>query len=57
VQPALVTGRQIGMAISIPMEGHRLAPEQALHRLRDVGQGRSVKLRDLVEQVNYTWRH
>jgi AmiR/NasT family two-component response regulator len=54
LQRALATSRQIGMAMGILMERHRLTPEQAFDRLRDLSQRRNVKLRDLADQVVYT---
>ena len=54
LQRALITNRQIGMAMGILMERHRLTPEQAFDRLRRLSQQRNVKLRDLAEQLIYT---
>jgi AmiR/NasT family two-component response regulator len=54
LQRALVTNRQIGMAMGILMERHRLTPEQAFDHLRRLSQQRNVKLRDLAEQIIYT---
>jgi AmiR/NasT family two-component response regulator len=54
LQRALVTSRQIGMAIGILMERQRLTAEQAFDCLRDLSQRRNVKLRDVAEQIIYT---
>ena len=54
LQRALVTSRQIGMAMGILMERHLLTQEQAFEFLRDQSQRRNVKLRDLAEQIIYT---
>jgi AmiR/NasT family two-component response regulator len=51
---ALVTSRQIGMAMGILMERHRLTAEQSFDRLRDLSQRRNVKLRDIAEQLIHT---
>jgi AmiR/NasT family two-component response regulator len=51
---ALLSSRQIGMAMGIFMERHRLTAEQAFDCLRDLSQRRNVKLRDLAEQIIYT---
>jgi AmiR/NasT family two-component response regulator len=51
---ALVTSRQIGMAMGILMERHRLTAEQAFDRLRDLSQRRNVKLRDIAERLIHT---
>ncbi len=39
LQRALVSSRQIGMAMGILMEGHRLTAEQAFDCLRDLSSG------------------
>jgi AmiR/NasT family two-component response regulator len=54
LQRALVTNRQIGIAMGILMERHRLTQEQAFDRLRDLSQRSNVKLRDVAEQIIYT---
>ena len=54
LQRALVSSRQIGMAMGILMERHRLTQEQAFERLRDLSQRRNVKLRDVADQIIYT---
>jgi AmiR/NasT family two-component response regulator len=54
LQRALVTSRRIGMAMGILMERHRLTAEEAFDQLRDLSQGRNVKLRELAEQIIYT---
>ena len=54
LQRALGSNRQIGMAMGILMERHRLTPEQAFDRLRDLSQRSNVKLRDLAEEIIYT---
>ena len=51
---ALVTSRQIGMAVGILMERHRLTTDQAFGFLRDLSQRENVKLRDIAEQIIYT---
>jgi AmiR/NasT family two-component response regulator len=54
LQRALVSNRQIGMAMGILMERHKLTHEQAFDRLRDLSQRSNVKLRDVAEQIIYT---
>jgi AmiR/NasT family two-component response regulator len=54
LQRALVSNRQIGMAMGILVERHRVTPEQALDRLRDLSQRNNVKLRDVAEHIIYT---
>jgi AmiR/NasT family two-component response regulator len=54
LQRALVSSRQIGMAMGILMERHRLTQEQAFERLRELSQRSNVKLRDVAEQIVYT---
>jgi AmiR/NasT family two-component response regulator len=51
LQRALISNRQIGMAMGILMERHRLTAEQAFDRLRDLSQRSNVKLRDVAEQL------
>ena len=53
LERALVSSRQIAMAMGILMERHRLTQEQAFERLRDLSQRSNVKLRDLAEQILY----
>jgi len=54
LERALLTSRQIGMAIGILMERHRLTAEQAFSCLRDLSQQRNVKLRDVAGQIVHT---
>ena len=54
VQRALGSNREIGMAMGMLMERHRLTQEQAFERLRDLSQRSNVKLRDVAEQIIYT---
>jgi AmiR/NasT family two-component response regulator len=54
LQRALVSNRQIGMAMGILMERHRLTQEQAFERLRELSMRSNVKLRDVAEQIIYT---
>jgi AmiR/NasT family two-component response regulator len=54
LQRALVSNRQVGMAMGILMERHRLTQEQAFERLRDLSRRSNVKLRDVAEQIIYT---
>jgi AmiR/NasT family two-component response regulator len=54
LQRALTSSRQIGMAMGILMERHRLTQEQAFERLRDLSQKSNVKLRDVAEEIIYT---
>jgi AmiR/NasT family two-component response regulator len=54
LQRALVSNRQIGMAMGILMERRRLTPEQAFDQLRKLSQQRNVKLREVAEQIIYT---
>jgi AmiR/NasT family two-component response regulator len=51
LQRALISSRQIGMAMGILMARHRLTQEQAFERLRDLSQRSNVKLRDVAEQI------
>ena len=51
---ALVSNRQVGMAMGILMERHRLTQEQAFERLRDLSRRSNVKLRDVAEQIIFT---
>jgi ANTAR domain len=54
LQRALVSSRQIGMAMGILMECHRLTQEQAFERLRDLSMRSNVKLRDVAARIVYT---
>jgi hypothetical protein len=54
LQRALVSNRQIGMAMGILMERHRVTQEHAFDRLRDLSMRSNVKLRDVAEQIIYT---
>jgi AmiR/NasT family two-component response regulator len=54
LQRALASNRQIGMAMGILMERHRLTQEQACERLRDLSMRGNVKLRDVADQIIYT---
>src|SRR3954451_15290349 len=54
LQRALGSSRQIGMALGILMERHRLTQEQAFERLRELSTRSNVKLRDVAEQIIYT---
>jgi AmiR/NasT family two-component response regulator len=54
LQRALVSNREIGIAMGILMERHRLAQEQAFERLRDLSMRSNVKLRDVAKQIIYT---
>jgi AmiR/NasT family two-component response regulator len=47
----LASSRQIGMAMGILMERHRLTQGQAFERLRDLSQRGNVKLRHVAEQI------
>jgi AmiR/NasT family two-component response regulator len=48
---ALQSSRQIGMAMGILMERHRLAPDRAFQVLRQMSQRRNVKLRDVADAI------
>ena len=54
LQRALISNREIGMAMGILMERHRLTQEQAFERLRHLSQRSNVKLHDVAEQIIYT---
>jgi AmiR/NasT family two-component response regulator len=54
LQRALVSSRQIGMAMGILMERHRFSEARAFDHLSDESQRRNVKLRDVAEQLIYT---
>ena len=54
LQRALVSNRQIGMAMGILMERHRLTQEQAFDRLPDLSRRSNVELRDVAEQISHT---
>ncbi|SDY82209.1 ANTAR domain-containing protein [Modestobacter sp. DSM 44400] len=51
LETALVSSRQIGMAMGILMKRHQLTEEQAFDQLRDVSSRRNVKLRDVAIEV------
>ena len=48
---ALQSSRQIGMAMGILMERHRLAPDRAFQVLRQMSQRRNVKLREVADAI------
>lgn len=48
---ALQSSRQIGMAMGILMERHRLAPDRAFQVLRQLSQRRNVKLREVADAI------
>jgi AmiR/NasT family two-component response regulator len=54
LQRALVSSRQIGMAMGMLTERHRFTAERAFDRLRELSQRSNVKLRDVAEQLIYT---
>jgi len=54
LQRALLSGRQIGMAMVILTERHRITGEQAFDQLRTLSQQSNVTLRDVAERLVYT---
>ncbi|WP_097186113.1 ANTAR domain-containing protein [Blastococcus haudaquaticus] len=48
---ALQSSRQIGMAMGILMERHRLAPDRAFQVLKQMSQRRNVKLREVADAI------
>lgn len=54
LQEALATSRQIGMAIGVLMERHKLTPGQAFDQLREASSRGNVKLRDIADEILYT---
>lgn len=54
LERAVVSNRQIGMAMGILMERYRLTEEQAFDRLRDLSQRSNVKVREVAKQIVYT---
>jgi AmiR/NasT family two-component response regulator len=48
---ALASSRQIGTAMGILMERHRLTEEQAFDQLRGMSSRRNVKLRDIATEI------
>lgn len=51
---ALRTSREIGIAIGILVERHRLSPEQAFDMLRAASQRSHRKLRDIAAELTFT---
>lgn len=54
LQEALQASREIGMAMGILIERHKLTSEQAFDQLRGASSRRNVKLRDVAKEVLYT---
>jgi len=54
LQEALQASREIGMAMGILVERHKLTAEQAFDQLRGASSRRNVKLRDVAKEVLYT---
>ncbi len=48
---ALQASRQIGMAMGILMERHRLAPHRAFQVLRQMSQRRNVTVREVADAI------
>ena len=48
---ALESHRQIGQAVGIMVERHRIQPTEAFDRIRSASQGRNVKLRDIAARM------
>ena len=48
---ALRSSRQVGMAMGILMERHRLGPDRAFQVLRQMSQRRNVELRDIADAI------
>lgn len=57
LQRALVNSRQIGMALGILMERHRLTEAQAFDQLTGISSRRNVKLHQVAEELVYTGNH
>lgn len=51
LQAALRSSREIGMAMGIVMERHRLSADRAFLVLQQISSRRNVKLRDVAEQI------
>lgn len=51
LEQAIESHRAIGQAVGVLVERHRLRPEDAFARLRQVSQNRNLRLRELAEQV------
>jgi len=54
LQEALQASREIGMAMGIVMERHKLTSEQAFDQLRGASSRRNVKLRDVAGEILFT---
>ena len=54
LQAALQSSREIGMAMGIVMERHRLTPDRAFLVLQRISQRRNLKLRDVAEHIVQT---
>ena len=51
LQAALRSSREIGMAMGIVMERHRLSADRTFLVLQQISSRRNVKLRDVAEQI------
>ncbi len=56
LEQALMSSRQIGMAIGVVMERYRIAPDAAFGVLQRLSQSGNVKLRDIAEDFLATGR-
>jgi AmiR/NasT family two-component response regulator len=54
LQAALRSSREIGMAMGIVMERHRLTPDRAFLVLQRISQRRNLTLRDVAEHIVQT---
>ena len=54
LERALQSSRQIGIAIGIVMERHRLTEEAALEQLKVISQHQNRKLRDIATEIGRT---
>lgn len=51
---ALQASREIGMAMGIVMERHRLTPDQAFLVLRQMSRNQNLRLREVAATIVYT---
>ena len=54
LQAALQSSREIGMAMGIVMERHRLTPDRAFLVLQRISQRRNLTLRDVAQHIVQT---
>jgi hypothetical protein len=54
LQVALTSSREIGMAMGIVMERHKLSPDQAFQLLARISQQRQLRVREVAAQITQT---